>query len=77
MKTKRERFQKVASYRVNKTLDFLRLIGNCSNRNNYEYTQEEVDAMFETIENAVKEAREAYNVVPRTRKAPFTFGADK
>ena len=43
---KRQRFEKVASNRVQKILDFLNLLQNCSNRNNYEYTEEDVEHMF-------------------------------
>lgn len=37
--TKRERFENVASNRVQRILDTLQLLQNCSNKNNYEYTE--------------------------------------
>lgn len=47
----RARFEKVAGKRVQFILDKLDLLGNCSNRNNYEYSDEDVKKMF----NAIKE----------------------
>ena len=49
---KRQRFEKVASNRVQKILDFLNLLQNCSNRNNYEYTEDDVEHMFSEIQKA-------------------------
>ena len=34
---KNEKFKKITAARVNKINDMLRLIGNCSNKNNYNY----------------------------------------
>lgn len=38
-----ERFCRVASERTNKILDELHTLGNCSNRINYVYTEDEVE----------------------------------
>lgn len=59
--TKRERFKKVASYRIQKVIDFLSLLSNCSNRNNYEYSEEDVAYMFDEISKALKECKSAYS----------------
>lgn len=55
--TKRERFENVASNRVQRILDTLQLLQNCSNKNNYEYTEKDVERMFTEISSAVKEAK--------------------
>lgn len=52
--TKHERFQRIASSRTNRIIDQLRLLGNCSNRSNYEYTDEEVKKVFSAIEAELK-----------------------
>ena len=44
--SKRQRFEKVAGKRVQKIIDFLTLLQNCSNRNNYEYTETDVEHKF-------------------------------
>jgi len=40
--TKRQRFQRLAEKRTNDVLERLRILGNCANRGQYEYTPEEV-----------------------------------
>ena len=57
---KRQRFEKVAGSRVQKVLDTLQLLKNCSNRNNYEYTESDVEQMFSEINKALKDSRAAY-----------------
>lgn len=47
---KAERFKRVAENRTNKIIDQIRLLGNCSNRSNYEYTEEDVKKIFAAIE---------------------------
>ena len=57
---RRKRFEKVAENRVDKILECLRLLGNCSNKNNYEFTKQDVDFMFEEIRRALKEAQSRF-----------------
>lgn len=70
---KRERFEKVASNRVQKVIDFLGLIGNCSNKNNYEYSEKDVELMFKEINRAIKEARVMYDKELNKAKTGFKF----
>ncbi len=58
---KRLRFEKVASKRVQKIIDLLRLLGNCSNRNNYEYSEKDVELMFREINKILKETKVLYD----------------
>lgn len=58
---KRDRFKKVASYRVQKVISFLALLENCSNKNNYEYTESDINYMFDEIGKALKACKAAYN----------------
>ena len=72
--TKRQRFEKVASNRVQKTIDTLRLLGNCSNKNNYEYTEKDIELMFREINKALKETRMLYDKnLTRSSKGGFKF----
>ena len=57
MESKKEKFKRIAENRTNKILDMLELLGNCSNKNNYEYTDEEVKSIFSAIESSVKIAK--------------------
>lgn len=71
---KRLRFEKVASNRVQKVIDYLALIKNCANRNNYEYSEEDVEHMFNEIQKALKDARNAYNTeIAKVNKKGFSF----
>lgn len=54
---KRERFEKVAVARTNKILNDLRLLGNCSNKNNYSYTDKDIKKIFTAIENEIKKTK--------------------
>ncbi|MDO4801819.1 MAG: hypothetical protein Q4A15_06605 [Prevotellaceae bacterium] len=57
---KRQRFTKVASNRVQKIIDYLALLQNCSNRNNYEYDEEDVNHMFDEISKSLRETKAVY-----------------
>lgn len=55
--TARDRFKRLAAYRTNTILERLRVLGNCANRQVYEYTKEDIDKIFLAIEKAVKETK--------------------
>lgn len=73
MSEKEDRFNKVAAARVNRIIDTLRLLGNCANRNNYEYTPQDVEQMFDAINEAVKECQKNFALSPKQEKTPFAF----
>ncbi len=54
METKRERFKRIVENRTNKIISMIDLLGNCSNKNNYEYTDEDIKNVFNAIENSLK-----------------------
>lgn len=54
MESKRERFKRIAENRTNKILNMIELLGNCSNKNNYEYTDDDVKSIFNAIDNSIK-----------------------
>lgn len=72
---RRARFTKVASARVTKIINYLGLLQNCSNRNNYEYDSEDVELMFAEISKALREAKAAYSneLSKHSGKSGFTF----
>lgn len=71
---KRLRFEKVATGRVQKIVDTLSLLANCANRSNYEYSEQDVDFMFNEINKALKESRAAYTKeMSKASKFTFTF----
>lgn len=46
-------FLRVATPRVEKVLRTLRILGNCSNRQNYGYDQEQIDKIYTTLQEAL------------------------
>lgn len=52
--TKRERFKRITEARTNKIIDMINLLGNCSNKNNYEYKTEDIKKIFSAIETELK-----------------------
>lgn len=54
---KTERFKKVAEARTNRIIDQLRLLGNCSNKSNYQYSDEDVKKIFQAIESELKNTK--------------------
>lgn len=55
------RFKRLAEARTDKVLDMLDLIGNLSNKSFYEYSDEEIKAIFDAIEKSVKENKDKFN----------------
>lgn len=55
--TKRQRFDRIAASRKEKILDDIRLLENCSNRSNYEYSSDDIDALFAAVETALHNAK--------------------
>jgi len=47
-------FLRIAEPRVKNVLKGLRILGNCSNRNNYSYTSEQVIEIFESITESLE-----------------------
>ena len=71
---KRQRFEKVASNRVQRILDTLDLLQNCSNKNNYEYDEKDIELMFSEISKKLKETKTFYtNELSKTKKHGFKF----
>ena len=60
MNEKKQRFIELANKRVNKALKHISLIGNLSNTNNYEYTQDEVKQIIKALENEIQICKERF-----------------
>ena len=61
MENKRDKFIRLAEARTNKILNMIQLLGNCSNTQTYEYTADDVDAIFSAIEKELKIARRKFS----------------
>ena len=60
MSAKRERFLRVAERRTNNVLSDLRLLGNCSNRQNYEFSHEDIKRIFQALDAEVRRIKGLY-----------------
>ncbi len=58
--SKRDRFVRIAEARTNKILDMLRLLGNCSSKSNYEYTDKDIKKIFSTLEREIKDTKNRF-----------------
>lgn len=69
---KRERFVKIAERRVNQILENLNNLGKCSNKSNYEYTDDEVRRIFREIDRKLREVKLQFQGKTETR-SKFKF----
>jgi light-regulated signal transduction histidine kinase (bacteriophytochrome) len=53
-KAKKDRFKRVASRRVDNILKGIRSLSKCSNTNNYEYNEEDLNKMTRAIREELK-----------------------
>ena len=60
-KSRRERFENVAQRRTNNALNSIRLIANCANKHNYEYTRDDVQKIITTLKKEVNDLQSAFN----------------
>ncbi|MDP3996813.1 MAG: hypothetical protein Q8P86_03940 [bacterium] len=65
--TPRDRFKRLATLRTNGVLQRLKVLGNCSNRQAYEYDEEDVDKIFSEIDRRVKEIKAKFHF-PKKRE---------
>lgn len=71
--TKRERFIRLAEARTNKIIDMIQLLGNCSNSSTYDYTQEDVDKIFNAIESEVRETKKKFSKSETKKNTRFSL----
>lgn len=64
--TSKDRFRRLATMRTNTVLKRLKVLGNCSNRQIYEYNEDDVDKIFSTIEKRAKEIKARFHF-PKNR----------
>ena len=72
-KSKRERFEEVASKRVNKLVTVMKSLENCSNTYNYEYTEEDVKKMMTVIKAQFDQLKSAFDKGANKNNEKFKF----
>jgi hypothetical protein len=66
----RRKFVDLASKRVSKALHDLKLIGNLSNRSNYDYTPEDVAKIFKALQGELRMCRRRFDIALNGRGKP-------
>ena len=70
--TKNEKFLRIATPRVNAIIDKLDILSNCAG-SNYEYTEEQVEVMFQAIRDAMDACYSEFQPKVKPEKERFTF----
>lgn len=52
--SRHDRFKRIAAKRTNDILEKIRILGNCSNKSSYEYTEEEINKIFSELDKQLK-----------------------
>ena len=74
MEDKHEKFIRLAESRTNSAIKSIQLIGNLSNRSNYEYSKEEIPELFRALEKEIQLAKRSFEweLEKKDRKFKFT-----
>ncbi len=71
--TKAEKFQRLAVPRMNKVLKAIEGIEKLSARGNYDYTEEQVDKMFDAMQEKINSARTSFKAKEKKDEGGFSF----
>lgn len=64
------RFKRVAERRTDMILKIIRILGNCSNKSSYQYSDEEVTRIFRAIEEQLRLTKARFQ---RSRPSKFSL----
>jgi hypothetical protein len=70
---KKDRFKNVAAKRVQKVLDSMDSLSRCANRNNYEYSDEDVSKLLKAIKEQMRTLELAFTEKSKTKSKTFSF----
>jgi len=68
---KRSKFVRIAENRTNKIINMIRLLGNCSSKATYDYTDKDVDKIFSTLKAELDEAKKRFQSSESKRNGEF------
>ncbi len=71
MRDKRKKFVDIAEKRVNRLINEIRLVGNLSNRSNYEYKEEDVRRIFAAVDAELRNARRRFESTSTADSSSF------
>ena len=67
--SREDRFKRIASNRTNDIMDRIRILGNCSNKSTYEYSEAAISKIFRAIDNELRETKKKFT----STKTKFTL----
>jgi hypothetical protein len=70
---KREKFERLAEKRMSEVIKKLRLIGNLSNKNNYEYSDQQVKQIINSLEEEIKIIKNKFKEEQNKSSRTFKF----
>lgn len=71
MNNKQANFKKIAENRTNKIIDMISSLGNFTNTSFYEYTDEQINAVFDAIQEELDKQRKKFENKPDRKKGRF------
>jgi uncharacterized protein YutE (UPF0331/DUF86 family) len=74
--TDRDKFVRLATKRVSNALKALQLIGNLSNRSNYDYTEVDVQKIFRALQEELSAARRKFDTARKRSLNSTEFSLD-
>jgi len=69
----RDRFVRLVNARVNRALKDIQLIGNLSNRSNYQYTDRDVELIFRALNDELKSCRSKFTTDAGAKSDKFSL----
>lgn len=73
MNDKRLRFERIAEKRMTETIKKMRLLGNLSNKHNYDYTEAHVKQIIDTLENELRLLKSRFKEGTASENYTFEF----
>jgi len=59
-KARHDNFVRIAEKRTNKIIDMIETLGNLSNKSFYDYSQQEIESIFDAIQNELDTQRSRF-----------------
>ncbi|MBI3345082.1 MAG: hypothetical protein HY028_09570 [Gammaproteobacteria bacterium] len=69
----REKFVRLATKRVSNALKAIQLVGNLSNKSNYDYTEDDVQKIFKALQDELSASRKKFELARKRQGAAVQF----
>ena len=70
--TKEQKFIRVGTYRINKTIKDIEQLGNLASKSSYAYSDEQVEKMLGAVEQALVDVKKKFTPAEK-KESKFTF----